>query len=958
MRYTLSLLPLLAVAASPIHHAAAADLYWDTNGTTAGSGNAGGTWDTGSTSVWSTDATGVAAPGVFANGDKAIFSAGTDGTGSWTVNVTGTVQPSGITFAQDGTKTISGGLISVASNPLISAAGRNNGNNFNINSQLTGTGSLTLAANGNTSDTGGGVGGNITLGSTANDFIGNVTITSGMVNFASDGAFGNAANDIIIQGGGLVATANRTLPATRDIQLAGGGDKIFRAYGGVNFTINGAITGTGNVRHTDGGTLQLNGNNSFTGNLFSAAGSGRIVALGGVNTYTGYTHVLNSSTLRLDVDNALPDGAYNVFWGGTVFNVNGKTDTTGALTTGSASDTNVLLNLGAGGKLTVTNNNLVAGTTSNYANATWHGKITGTGDITYAHSTATGGAVHWDIMNTTNDFTGNWTVANGRLRVVSDAAFGNTANDITFDGAVVNTMNNQGGRASLQVTNGTSLTHGADRTFTLNTGKEGTFYVWGGTTQTISGLVTGGGNLRKEDGGILLLNNTGNNYGGETKIVTGTVRLGDNGVLPDTTLVRIGGGGGFLDTNGKTESIAGLTSVQPSDSVVLTDGSVSGTGTVRVLGSGSYEFGGSFGQGGGTTLIMDGAGTQTLSGNRDNVAGYATVNTGTLVLAKASSAGVHALGASGIAALTVNGGTARLAGTGGDQIYDDSLVAVNGGTFDLNERSESFRGLTGTGGTITSNGAALATITVGTQSIAGNVYNSASVIADGTSAVSLVKTGAGTQNLSGANTYTGATTVNGGRLNVNGSLASGTTVTVNAGAFLGGDGLISGNIALNGGLLPGQGGTTDRQLNVGGVITTSAGSSISFTLDSESSFDSLSVGGSIDLSNATLVITLNDTSFTNLGPGQGTNIAGASSYAIITGTTTGMFSNVTDTMTPAELSYFGLSGTQYKVSAGGQTFWVKEGSTTLVAIPEPSLALLAGLGLLGVSRRRRQITAQ
>lgn len=962
-------LPLMlscVVFASSAH---AATLYWDTNGATVGSGNAGGTWDTGTSSNWNSASDGTATPGTFANGDLAIISAGTDGTSGWTINISGTVQPSGITFEENGSKTIASGLISVASNPTISSAGRSNGDNFNINTQLTGTGNITLAANGDTSDSGGGIGGNLTIGNSSNNFIGNVTITSGVVNFSDNGAFGNTANDIIIQGGGLVATGNRTLPSTRDIVLSGGGDKIFRLYGSATFTIEGAISGSGNVRHTDGGNLILNGANTFTGNienhrgnltLGNSAHTGNVsmfqgtLALTAGNTYTGFTHMRGSNLLRLDADHALPDGTAVVLWGGTSFNANGKTDTLGSLTTGSSSDTNVTVSLGTNGNITVTNNNLPAGLTSGYSNATIAGKVTGSGTITYAH--ASSGTAIWDIMNGTNDFNGTWIVNSGRIRFAGDAAIGNTANDITFGGNVVNTMNNGGGSAGMQVANGTSWTHGVDRTFTVTSGKEGTFYVWGATTQTIDGIITGGGNVRKEDGGTLLLNNTGNNYSGETKIIQGTVTLGANEVLPNATLVRIGGAGGTLNMNGKNETILGLSSIQPSDNALLTNGTINGAGTLTITGSGNYEYGGSYSPDSAGTLVMSGTGTQILSGTSDNAGGFAAVNSGTLVLAKASTGSVHAVGASAAVALTVNGGTARLAGTGDDQIYNESVVHITGGTFDLNDRSEAFRGLTGTGGTVVNNGSGTSTLTLGTTGIAGNTYQTSSVLANGSGTLAVTKTGLGTQNLNGANTYSGATTVNQGRLNINGSLASGSAVSVAAGAYLGGDGVINGNVALTGILLPGQGGSNDRSLTINGNVTTTAGSAISFSVDSESAYDSLAIGslGSIDLSNSALNITLNDTTFTELAAGMGGSYTSASYYQLIAGTTTGMFSNITEVMTPHELAHFGLTGTQYKTNINGQTFWVRQGSITLVAIPEPSAFLLGSISLLGLAFRRKR----
>jgi autotransporter-associated beta strand protein len=776
-------LAAIVITLTPALHAA--DLYWDVNNDTSGSGNAGGTWDTATTANWSTLADGTAVTGTFQDGDAAIFSAGADGTGSWTVNVSGSVQPASITFKENGTKTLSGGEISVALSPVISSAGRGNGFNYNIDSKLTGTGSITLAANGATSFTGDGIGGNITLSNNTNEFTGDITITSGVVNFASDAVFGNTANDIIIAGGGLVATGNRTLPSTRDIILSGGGDRIFRGYGGVTFTVQGAITGTGNVVHTDGGTLVLAGSNSWTGNLVSAAGSGRVVALAAPQTYTGFTHVRETSTLRLDADNVLPDGAYNVFWGGTTFNINGRTDTTGALTTGSAGDTNVVMNLGSGGNLTISNNNLVAGTFGGYTNATWDGRITGTGNITYAHATATGGAVQWDVRNANNDFTGNWTIRNGRFRfqpnTLADASLGNVENDIIFDGDVVESLNNQGGLASIQVTNGQSVTHPATRTFTLNTGKEGTFYVWGGTTQTIDGLITGGGNLRKEDSGTLVLTNTANDYTGLTRIAAGTLRPATTGVIPDASTLELAGGN--FDTAAINETVASL---------IGSGGNVNGSGTLTVLTSGSATYQGTISAN--TILNMAGTGTQTLAGTADNSGGWARVSSGTLILAKASSPTVHAIGASHVVGLTVDpGATVQLGGSGDDQIYLQTRVTLNG-TFDLNGKNEGFQALFGTGTVTNSVTDSFSALTLGQDpSTTGTDFTFPGTIEDGIGTVDLRKEGNGTIRLSNNHTYTGFTDVIAGTLAIDGSLGNSIT-RISDGATLAGNGALGSDV--------------------------------------------------------------------------------------------------------------------------------------------------------------------
>ena len=685
-----------------------------------------------------------------------------------------------------------------------SAAG--NSTNFNFNSKITGTGTLTLNANGSTSDSGDGVGGNLGLLNNTSDFTGNVIIQSGVVNFADNGAFGNTANNIVIQGGGLVATGARTLPSTRSIALSGGGNKIFRVYGSTNFTVNGAITGTGNVRHTDGGTLVLTGANSFTGNIDNVRGdltlsnsahtgnvtnsSGTLV-LNGVNTYTGYTHVNTGTTLRLDADNALPDTTTVLMYGSTTFNANGKTDSFSSLTTGSSSDTTAVINLGSGANLTVTNNSLPSGMTSGYSNATIHGKITGTGNITYNHATTNNGL--WDWANTSNDFTGTLTITQGRLRVVTDAALGNAANDIVFNGAPVATFGNQEGKASIQVTNGTDLTLGAGRDVILNAGMEGTMYVWGGTTMTINGKVTGGGNLRKEDSGTLLLNNGADDWTGLTTVVLGEIRIGVAGALSPATTAVVAGG--TLNLNGIASSVTGLSGGGQ------TGGVVSGGSTLTVTGSGTYEYSGqvndSYG-GGNNGLIVEyaGSGSLTLSGTSDNSGGRAAVDSGTLILAKTSSGSVHAVGTNNVPALIINGGICQLGGTGGDQIYTDANVLMTGGTFDLNGRNEGFRGLTGSAGTIRNDGASASMLTIGENSVVADNYIFAGSIANGASVIALTKTSAGTLTLTGTNTYTGATTVNGGTLRVQGSLTNSPTTVL---ATIAGNGSIGAPLTLRSG---------------------------------------------------------------------------------------------------------------------------------------------------------------
>src|SRR5437763_1010257 len=69
---------LVPLATAPV--SLATTLYWDTNGATAGSGAANGTW--GVDTFWTTDSTGSSAPSVITTttADDLFIAAGTNGT--------------------------------------------------------------------------------------------------------------------------------------------------------------------------------------------------------------------------------------------------------------------------------------------------------------------------------------------------------------------------------------------------------------------------------------------------------------------------------------------------------------------------------------------------------------------------------------------------------------------------------------------------------------------------------------------------------------------------------------------------------------------------------------------------------------------------------------------------------------------------------------------------------------
>lgn len=256
-----------------------------------------------------------------------------------------------------------------------------------------------------------------------------------------------------------------------------------------------------------------------------------------------------------------------------------------------------------------------------------------------------------------------------------------------------------------------------------------------------------------------------------------------------TTTLRIGNGGiTQLSTNGLTLAAplalsAAQTWATNAGGALTVSGTVNlgaNTLTLGGTGSGAINVGGVISGTGGITKAGTGSGVATLSG-ANTYTGATTISSGTLATTTLANGGAASgIGQSTNAAgnLVLNGGTLRYTGAAAstDRLFTLGLAGTleANGTGAVNFNNAGGIAFTGTG---------TRTLTLGGTNAGANTL--ASIIGnDASGSTSLVKNGAGTWVLTGANTYAGGTTINGGVLQFNSAAAIGGTganVTVNAG---------------------------------------------------------------------------------------------------------------------------------------------------------------------------------
>jgi len=1001
----------LFVAALAVLFAASADaqLYWDTNGVTAGSDNSTSfTWNsTVSGNTWNTSSLGTGS--LVTQADEAVvFSAGTNATGTNTINLANAETTAGMTFEEGvltfggtgGTQSLtlgSGGITMVTglngnvtfnntlgivlsasqtwANNTLTATGppATTLRNLTVNSAITssatagtyvltigGTSTGTTALAGVISD--GGVGatvglaksgaGTLTLSGSPNTFTGGVNLSSGTVNLNKATALGAAGSVFTISGASTIATtaANTTLVNYAQNWNSnfsfGGTDNLNMGAGAVTINASRTVSIAGTGTYTVDGAISGTGFSLTTANTSTAVSPILTgkLVLNGANSYTGGTNIN----------------------GGLVQFGTGAIPTTGTITVGQRGA------LAVAGAYTT----LAGWLGESKLSVLSTGALALTGDSSEAFTPATYTTLSLGAaVGTTVNYTGTITPGAPGYYIGGGGGTLTFGNANTLTGANNVTVGNGGG--------GTVL-------LTTANNYTGTTTVAGGflTVQNDNALGAGGaGNGTVVTGGSVLQLQGGVNVTNESLIING-VGSGDarpnglNNVSGSNTwngnITSNNNGNYRIISSAGTLTIAG--NITTSGTYALD--SVAGTGIVLV-GAGNINVTGKIT--GAMTVITTTTGTVTLSDANDFTGGFRMQTGGTVVVTSINSlngAGTGSvLASSGLGAPTsaasaqivfganttsATSGVLRYEGTGETTNRGLHLIGI-AGTATLNQSGTGllkFEGAFTHGSAPAAKTLAITGSTAGTGEIASVITNS-----NASNFTSVTKTGTGLWNLSGNNTYSGISTVSNGTLLVNGNhTAAGNYVVTATGAKLGGGGSITGRSAATIGLgansflmvgnTHGAGATNqlagvDFDLTtVGGAITLAGTMQFDVFTDA-ADFDRLdlstSAGGSLILTNGMVELALGQDTDTSSWLAEG-RIWQLIDWNGLTATTTGL-GLTASTIAAFQSAGFTLTQSIINDGAGGGVdgFYV-----TIGAVPEPSrmLLVLAGLSIACLRRRR------
>lgn len=488
-------------------------------------------------------------------------------------------------------------------------------------------------------------------------------------------------------------------------------------------------------------------------------------------------------------------------------------------------------------------------------------------------------------------------------------AFANTTVVVKSGGAKIDS-------GSFDITIAAPLTHDA----TLGATADGGLIKTGASALTLSGANTYTGTTAINAGALVVTNATG----------LGTTAGGTTVAL--NAALALSGGINYSSAESVTLTGPGLTVASGVFAAVQRGSLTSVSGTNTFAGNISFSDSGNtrIGVQNGASLILTGNITESAA-NSSMIFRHSSTGVGNITLSGTGNSwtgNTNIFGGEGAVILGVN-----------NAIPTTSLLVVGttgtgtASTLDLNGKVQTVKGISEvtpgfSNGVITNNGTADSTLTLANlsadQSFGG-------VIKDGgTNKVGLTLNSSGKiQTLSGTNTYTGATTVSAGTLVVNGSLAN-TSTNIGSGGALKGTGTIGGTVGVNGTLAPGNSiGTLNfsQTLTLGGIADFEIDPTLGLGLDRAS-----------DLANVTGAVTYGGILNVLYG-GSNANFTNGMIFNLFDGAS---FSGSFSAINLPDLTGTGLSW-QNNLSSNG----------TLAVVPEPGAALLGGLGMLALLRRRR-----
>ncbi|HEX7848794.1 MAG TPA: autotransporter-associated beta strand repeat-containing protein [Sphingomonas sp.] len=677
---------------------------------------------------------------------------------------------------------------------------------------------------------------------------------------------------------------------------AGGG--ALDVNGGMQFFVGGYQLSGDALNLTAADTPIRVGDGTAGGAGMTATISSALTGSGGV-TKTDLGTLALTGTSNFTGEITVNGGAVAIRNGGNVTNAAGEiakdAGTTGTVTVDGAGSvwkngSGVLVGIGANSNGTL---NIING-----------GKILQTGGDGIVGYGATGTATvdgvgsTWNNSSVTSATKVGWGGGNGTLSITNGGSVSDTFGEIGDSGTGTVTVDGAGSTW----TNSSNLNVGAYGSGTLN--------------------ITNGGSVSSATAIV------GNGSGAD-----GTVTIDSAGSWTNNGVLKLGqGGSGTLNLNGAVGARG-----------VLATPSIS-----KGQGTGAVNFDGGILR----ATIVDGdllggfaAGDVTIK------AGGAFIDTnGVNVSISSPLGGVGALTKQGAGELYVTGANTYQGGTNiaaGRLFIGDggtlgattgSLVIAGGATLDLGITSQTVGSLSGAG-TVTStvlmgNTSRLTVNQSANTSFTGSINNGFDPIAGGATTIALTKAGTGKLTLGGVSNYSGATTVDGGELRIDGSIASATTV--NTGGTLSGGGSITNNVVIaNGGTLSGAAGSTLTMNS----LTLNSGSNVTVALGAPSTaglFDvtgNLTLDGTLNVNNAGgfgdgLYRLFDAGSVTDNGLAIGTTPAGYAAGNLSVQTTTNQVNLLVATSTsPGSFAFWnGAHTTPNNLVNGGAGSWSATGT--------------------------------